>query len=56
LRKEDEALTTPVSSAPAPAALPPVLITEAEVASRLLLETTLRCWEHEVVVTVDGDE
>lgn len=55
MRKEDEALTTPVSSAPGPAALPPVLIAEDEAASRLLLEATLRGWGHEVVVTVDGD-
>jgi len=55
LRKEGEALTTPVSSALGPAALPPVLIAEDEAASRLLLEATLRGWGHEVVVTVDGD-
>lgn len=55
MRKEDEVLTTPVSSAPGPAALPPVLIAEDEAASRLLLEATLRGWGHEVVVTVDGD-
>jgi len=48
-------LTTSVSSAPGPAALPPVLIAEDEAASRLLLEATLRGWGHKVVVTVDGD-
>ena len=48
-------MTTPVSSAPGPAALPPVLIAEDEAASRLLLEGTLRGWGHEVVVTVHGD-
>jgi CheY-like chemotaxis protein len=55
LRKEDEALTTPRSSAPGPAALLPVLIAEDEAVSRLFLEATLRRWGHEVVVTVDGD-